>query len=52
MLGGEQQVYDDLNDGKDGFGVMTNEPEYPWHVRAVQHYEWKQTCARSATVGP
>ena len=46
-------MYQDLNDkGKTGWGIMTNEPEFPWHVRAVQHYEWKQTLARSATVIP
>ena len=52
-VGGEQQVYQDLNDGgKTGWGIMTNEPEFPWHVRALQHYEWKQTLARSATTIP
>merc|ERR1740117_218061 len=48
----KQQVYVDLNDGSTGFGIMTNEPEYPCQVRAVQHYEWKQTLARPAAPTP
>lgn len=52
-VGGSQQVYQDLDDsGVTGWGIMTNEPEYPWMVRMVQHYEWKQSLARSATTVP
>ena len=29
-------AWQDLNDGQKGFGIMTNEPEYPWQVQAVQ----------------
>lgn len=45
----QTNVYDDLNDGKTGFGLMTNEPEYPWHVQNVKHFQWKQQLARPAT---
>lgn len=52
-VGGSQQVYEDLDDGgKTGWGIMTNEPEYPWHVRNVQHFEWKQSLARPSTALP
>jgi hypothetical protein len=45
-------VYDDPNDGKLGFGLMTNEPEYPFQLRNVQHYMWKQQMARPAVTMP
>ena len=49
-VGGTQQVYQDLDDhGKTGWGIMTNEPEYPYMVRMVQHFEWKQSLARPST---
>ena len=52
-VGGEQHVYQDLyDDGKTGWGLMTNEPEYPWLVRMVQHFEWKQSLARPSTSMP
>jgi penicillin V acylase-like amidase (Ntn superfamily) len=52
-VGGSQQVYWDLDDkGKTGWGIMTNEPEYPWMVRMVQHFEWKQSLARPSTSIP
>jgi len=53
FVGGQQQVYQDLDDGgTTGFGLMTNEPEYPWMVRMVQHFTWKQSLARSSTSLP
>eukprot|EP00316_Scyphosphaera_apsteinii_P024077 CAMPEP_0119334188 /NCGR_PEP_ID=MMETSP1333-20130426/86781_1 /TAXON_ID=418940 /ORGANISM="Scyphosphaera apsteinii, Strain RCC1455" /LENGTH=323 /DNA_ID=CAMNT_0007344429 /DNA_START=84 /DNA_END=1055 /DNA_ORIENTATION=- len=49
----QMQVYRDLNDGgKTGYGVMTNEPEYPFMVRLVQHTEWKRTLARPGVTMP
>ena len=51
-VGKAMQVYEDHNDGKDGFGVLTNEPEYPWMVRSVQHYLWKRGLARPAATMP
>ena len=46
-------MYQDLNDGgKTGWGIMTNEPEYPYMVRMVQHFEWKQHLARPSTSMP
>eukprot|EP00729_Bicosta_minor_P009787 gene9787-32289_t len=50
---GVGNVYTDGNDGgKTGFGIMTNEPEYPWQVQNVKHYMWKQALARPATTMP
>lgn len=53
FVAGAMQVYQDLNDGgSTGWGIMTNEPEYPWMVRNVQHYEWKRGLARPAAAMP
>ena len=46
------QVYDDPNDGKEGYGLMTNEPEYPWQLRALRHFSWKQGLARPSVAMP
>jgi len=47
------KVYEDNNDnGQTGYGVFTNEPEYPWHIANVKHYLWKQSLARPATALP
>ena len=35
-----------------GFGIMTNEPTYNWHVQSVQHYEWKRGLERQAVAVP
>ena len=52
-VGGSQQVYQDLDDsGVTGWGIMTNEPEYPWMVRMVQHHEWKLSLARPVATMP
>ena len=52
-VGGTQQVYQDLDDeGVTGWGLMTNEPEYPWMVRMVQHFEWKTSLARPSVSVP
>lgn len=43
----QMQIYEDNNDdGKTGFGVMTNEPPFPIQVANVHHMLWKQTMAR------
>merc|ERR1712232_27811 len=53
FMDGEMQLYDDHNDkGKTGFGIMTNEPRFPWQVEAVRHLQWKQQLARSAVTMP
>jgi len=52
MVNGQQQVYLDKNDGKTGFGIMTNEPTFDWHLGNVAHYEWKRTLARQAVATP
>lgn len=45
-------VISDPNDGRIGFGIMTNEPSYGWHVENVKHYQWKQHLARPSTAMP
>ena len=46
---GVPKVYFDANDGESGFGVLTNEPPYPWQVANAQHMLWKRSLARPAT---
>jgi len=52
VMDGRQHVYLDKNDGTQGFGIMTNEPTYNWHVQNVQHYEWKRDLERQAVAVP
>lgn len=53
FLNGLMQVYPDGNDGgKTGYGVMTNEPPYPWQLENVRHNAWKRSLARSAVATP
>lgn len=47
-----RKVYDDANDGEQGFGIFTNEPTFDWQLENVKHYEWKQTLARSSVAVP
>lgn len=48
----EMHVYDDLNDGVTSFGILTNDPEFPWHVENVKHLQWKQNMARPSVSMP
>jgi len=49
FIKGEARVYPDHNDeGVTGFGIMTNEPEFPWQVENVRHFKWKQSLAHPA----
>lgn len=42
FLDGITSVWLDRNDGgKSGYGVLTNEPPFPWHIENVRHMEWK-----------
>jgi len=53
FLEGKMQVYDDNNDeGKTGFGIMTNEPPFLWQLEAVKHLKWKQSLSRTAVTMP
>lgn len=58
LVGGKQKVYLDLNNGLQagdvlsGYGIMTNEPTFDWHLGNVDHYEWKRTLARQAVSIP
>jgi choloylglycine hydrolase len=50
---GTTRVYIDRDDqGKSGFGVLTNEPPFPWHLQNVQHMMWKQSLALPAVAIP
>jgi choloylglycine hydrolase len=51
-INGEQRVYLDKNDNVDGFGIMTNEPTFDWHLEHIKHYQWKRTLARQAVAIP
>lgn len=43
----------DLNDdGRTGFGILTNEPPFDVHVANVRHFKWKQTLQGSAVTIP
>jgi len=48
----ELLLHEDLNDGVDTFGIMTNEPRFEWQLQNVKHLEWKRTLARSAVSVP
>ena len=41
FVAGAANVYRDDNDGENSFGIMTNEPEWPWQVQNVKHAQWK-----------
>lgn len=48
----QQNVYLDLNDGVNTFGITTNEPTFDWHLENIKHYEWKRTLSRQAVAIP
>eukprot|EP00928_Gymnodinium_smaydae_P016399 TRINITY_DN16143_c0_g1_i1.p1 TRINITY_DN16143_c0_g1~~TRINITY_DN16143_c0_g1_i1.p1 ORF type:complete len:345 (-),score=31.83 TRINITY_DN16143_c0_g1_i1:116-1150(-) len=53
FLDGKMNVYDDNNDqGKTGFGIMTNEPPLLWQLEALRHLHWKQRLARPSVAMP
>lgn len=52
LINGKKNVYLDANDGVSGFGIMTNEPTFDWHLTNIEHYEWKRTLARQAVEVP
>jgi choloylglycine hydrolase len=52
LIGGEQHTYLDYNDKSTGYGIMTNEPSFDWHLTNVEHYEWKRSLSRQAIPVP
>jgi penicillin V acylase-like amidase (Ntn superfamily) len=52
MVGGQKKAYLDTNDGKNFFGITTNEPTLDWHLENVRHYQWKRTLARQSVAIP
>ena len=50
---GKIHLHDDFNDGgATGFGIMTNEPTFEYHLANVRHLEWKRTLVRQAVTVP
>jgi choloylglycine hydrolase len=49
---GVKRVYLDKNDGTSGYGIMTNEPGFDYHLESIKHYEWKRTLSRQAVAIP
>jgi penicillin V acylase-like amidase (Ntn superfamily) len=52
LMDGKKHVYLDENDGKSGWGIMTNEPTFDWHLTNIGHYEWKRSLSRQAVGVP
>lgn len=52
LIDGQKKAYLDHNDGKSGWGIMTNEPAFDWHLTNIGHYEWKRTLSRQAVGVP
>eukprot|EP00930_Biecheleria_cincta_P089244 TRINITY_DN78529_c0_g1_i1.p1 TRINITY_DN78529_c0_g1~~TRINITY_DN78529_c0_g1_i1.p1 ORF type:complete len:359 (-),score=46.67 TRINITY_DN78529_c0_g1_i1:64-1140(-) len=53
FIDGKMQLHRDNNDqGKTGYGIMTNEPPLPWQTQGVRHLQWKQGLARSSVAIP
>lgn len=49
---GTVHLHDDANDGATGFGIMTNEPPFEYHIANAQHLAWKRTLVRQAVPVP
>ena len=49
---GTLHLHDDPNDGANGFGIMTNEPVFEYHIANAQHLAWKRTLVRQAVPVP
>lgn len=52
FIDGKQLIHEDLNDGVEAFGIMTNEPRFEWQLQNVKHLEWKRSLARSSVSVP
>jgi penicillin V acylase-like amidase (Ntn superfamily) len=52
LMDGKKHVYLDENNGKSGWGIMTNEPTFDWHLTNIGHYEWKRSLSRQAVGVP
>jgi len=49
---GTLHLHDDANDDATGFGIMTNEPAFEYHIANAQHLAWKRTLVRQAVPVP
>ena len=53
FIDGATSLWVDKNDGgESGFGVLTNEPNFQWHIENVRHAQWKLQNARPAFTVP
>lgn len=52
LVNKEKRVYVDRNDGMSGYGIMTNEPAFDYHLTNIEHYEWKRSLSRQAVPVP
>lgn len=52
LIDGKKQLHLDFNDVKSGYGIMTNEPAFDFHLTNIEHYEWKRSLARQAVPIP
>ena len=47
------RVHTDLNDGGEtGYGIMTNEPAFEYHLANIKHLQWKRGLARQSVSVP
>ncbi len=53
FINGAMDVHTDLNDGgKTGYGIMTNEPAFDYHLTNIKHLQWKRGLARQSVSVP
>ena len=48
LVDGKQNLYLDYNDQSSGYGIMTNEPTFDWHLTNIDHYKWERSLSRQA----
>jgi len=49
---GTVEEFVDANDDQSGFGIMTNEPGFAYHLANVKHLQWKRGLIRQAVSVP
>ena len=49
---GTAHIHEDNNDGTNGFGIMTNEPPFEYHLLNAKHLAWKRALIRQAIPVP
>jgi len=51
-IDGQKHIHEDMNDGVDTFGILTNQPSFEFHVENTKLFHWKESVARSAIAVP